>query len=219
MHLHRQGTSTDIVTHLLTAYRSSSDEKLRLYVDRLEDSARDKGIYLEEKDLMNRVKRKFDALETIRKLEQVAKEDDVVALKAQIKNLKKAKSGNQTTDSSGSGTSSGSGGGRGGKRGKEKKKKDGKKEYIPFPKELRKKPEPSDLTKPLTINGVNYFFCKKHKWCKHKNSECKGIDRNPGNNATNEGNNATAQSATNSGGSAGDRAGRTIRAVGAVVQE
>jgi hypothetical protein len=208
-------SSTDVATHLLTAYKTSNDEKLRLYIDRLEDIARESGTYLEEKDLMNKVKMKFDALETSRKLETVAKqEDEIVALKAQIKTLKKAKSGGDN-----SGGSSGSGGSGGGKRGKDKKKKDGKKEYVPFPKELRKKPEPTDLTKPHVVDGVNYYYCKKHKWCRHKGSECKGIDRNTsGNRATgNDGSNAATQATTNTGG--GDRGGRAIRAVGAIVQE
>jgi hypothetical protein len=207
-------SSTDVATHLLTAYKTSNDEKLRLYIDRLEDIARESGTYLEEKDLMNKVKMKFDALETSRKLEAISKqEDDIVALKAQIKSLKKGKSGG---DSSGGSNSSGSGGGR---RGKDnKKKKDGKKEYIPFPKELRKKPEPTDLTKPIVVEGVNYYFCKKHKWCRHKGSECKGIDRNPnGNRTTANDGGSTTQTTTNTGG--GDRGGRAIRAVGAVVQE
>jgi hypothetical protein len=56
-------TSTDVATHLLTAYKSSNDEKLWLYIDHLEDIARDSGTYLEEKDLMNKVKMKFNALE------------------------------------------------------------------------------------------------------------------------------------------------------------
>jgi len=136
-----------------------------------------------------------------------------VALKAQIKSLKKGKSGGE--NSSGSNNS----GNGGGKRGKDKKKKDGKKEYIPFPKELRKKPEPTDLTKPLVVEGVSYYFCKKHKWCRHKGSECKGIDRGTSGNKTtgNDGSGATPQTTTSAGG--GDRGGRTIRAVGAVVQE
>jgi hypothetical protein len=207
---------TDVATHLLTAYKTSNDEKLRLYIDRLEDIARESGTYLEEKDLMNKVKMKFDALETSRKLEAISKqEDEIVALKAQIKSLKKGKGGGEN-----SGGSSGSSGSGGGKKGKgDKRKKDGKKEYIPFPKELRKKPEPSDLTKPLVVEGVSYYFCKKHKWCRHKGSECKGIDRSTNGNKTagNDGNGATTQTTANTGG--GDRGGRTIRAVGAVVQE
>jgi hypothetical protein len=205
-------TSTDVATHLLTAYKTSTDEKLRLYIDRLEDIARETGTYLEEKDLMNKVKMKFDALETARKLEAVAKqEDEIVALKAQIKNLKKGKGGGDNAGGNGSG-------GKNGKRGKDKKKREGKKEYVPFPKELRKKPEPTDLNKPLIIEGVNYYYCKKHKWCRHKGSECKGFDRkkDDGNATANDASSAT-QSTANTGG--GDRGGRAIRAVGAVVQE
>jgi hypothetical protein len=191
----------------LTAYKTSNDEKLRLYIDRLEDIARESGEYLEVKSLMNNVKMKFDALETSRRLEAVAKQDDqIVALKAQIKDLKKK-------GSSGSGSS---------RSKKDKKKKEGDEtKKKKFPKELKKKPEPSDLTKPLKIDGADWWFCKKHKWCKHKNSDCRGINRNPepagapGNNGTNS--NATTQPTVNPDG--GDRAGRTLRAVGAVVSE
>ena len=135
----------------------------------------------------------------------IAKQDDqIVALKAQIKDLKKKKgaSTGRTTQSK-----------------KDKKKREGA-EKKKFPKELKKKPEPSDLTKPLKIDGVDWWFCKKHKWCKHKNTDCRGINWNPepgtaSNNSTNS--NTTTQPTANPHG--GDRAGRTLRTVGAVVAE
>jgi hypothetical protein len=94
-------SSTDVATHLLTAYKTSNDEKLRLYIDRLEDSARESGQYLQVKSLMNNVKMKYDALETSQRLEAVAKQDDqIVALKAQIRDLKKkGSSGGASTKS------------------------------------------------------------------------------------------------------------------------
>jgi hypothetical protein len=93
--------STDVATHLLTAYKTSNDPQLRLYIDRLEDISRDSGTYLQERDLMNKVKMKFDSLETARKLEAIAKrDDDVVALKAPLEELKKrrGKSGSDTEE-------------------------------------------------------------------------------------------------------------------------
>ena len=138
-------TSTDVATHLLTAYRTSNDEKLRLYIDRLEDSARESGEYLQVKSLMNNVKMKYDALETSRRLKAVAKQDDqIVALKAQIKDLKKKKGA-----STGGTTQS--------KKENDRKKKEGA-EKKKFPKELKKKPEPSDLTKPLKIDGAEWWY-------------------------------------------------------------
>jgi hypothetical protein len=208
--------STDLATHLLTAYKSSNDEKLRLYIDRLEDIARESGEYLEVKSLMNNVKMKFDALETSRKLEAVAKqEDDIVALKAQIKELKKKGTGSSGSSSSGSGSGSGKS-----RRNRKKSKKDGEApKKFQFPKELKKKPEPSDLNKPHKIDGIDWWYCKKHKWCRHKNADCKGINRTPDNNsndgANGSGTTASTQPTANPGG--GDRAGRTLRAVGAVV--
>jgi hypothetical protein len=91
--------STDVATHLLTAYKTSNDPQLRLYIDRLEDISRDSGTYLQERDLMNRVKMKFDSLETARKLEAIAKrDDDIVALKARIEELKKRRGELNGTD-------------------------------------------------------------------------------------------------------------------------
>ena len=212
--------STDVATHLLTAYKTSNDEKLRLYIDHLEDIARESGEYLEVKSLMNNVKMKFDALETSRKLEAVAKqEDEIVALKAQIKDLKKK---GTNSGGSGSGNSGGNGKGKSRNRNRNNKKKEGDApKKFQFPKELKKKPEPSDLSKPHKIDGVDWWFCKNHKWCRHKNSDCKGIKRNPDNsnasNGTDSGSNPTTQPTANPGG--GDRAGRTLRAVGAVVAE
>jgi hypothetical protein len=87
---------------------------------------------------------------------------------------------------------------------------------------LKKKAEPSDLNKAHKIDGVDWWYCKKHKWCRHKNTDCKGINRSPDNNPAsgddaNGGQSAATQPTVNPGG--GDRAGRTLRAVGAVAAE
>ena len=42
-----------------------------------------------------------------------------------------------------------------------------------YPKELEKKGRPADPAKPLTISGVDYYWCDGHKaWGKHTTAAC-----------------------------------------------
>jgi hypothetical protein len=71
---------------------------------------------------------------------------------------------------------------------------------------------------------VDWWFCKTHEWCKHKNADCKGItgtneSGGGGRNSINNGGNAAMQPTANTNNTGGDRAGRMVRAVGAVVVE
>jgi hypothetical protein len=46
-----------------------------------------------------------------------------------------------------------------------------------LPESLKTKPEPLDHTKPFKVDGDEWWYCKKHKWCKHSNKKCKGYER------------------------------------------
>ncbi|MGL4350428.1 MAG: hypothetical protein ACRCT2_07685, partial [Plesiomonas shigelloides] len=67
----------------------------------------------------------------------------------------------------------------------------------------KSKPEPADLTKPVKTDGDDWWYCKKHKWCKHANDKCKGYERK----------------ADNPNNKADDRGGRAVRAVSALAQQ
>jgi polyhydroxyalkanoate synthesis regulator phasin len=210
--------STDVATHLLTAYKTSHDEKLRLYIDRLEDVARESGTYLEEKDLMNKVKLKFDSLETARKLEAITQEDEIMALKAKIKSLEeKVDNANESDSSSDDSDEDDDQSGKEREASKKKNRKSSKKKK--FPKELKNKAEPSDLTKPHKIDGVKWWYCKVHKWCRHKDADCRQKEEADDDSGNRNGDsqtdgNADTQPAEDT---AGGQAGRTIRAISAVI--
>jgi polyhydroxyalkanoate synthesis regulator phasin len=208
--------STDVATHLLTAYRTSHDEKLRLYIDRLEDVARESGTYLEEKDLMNKVKIKFDSLETARKLEAITQGDEIMALKAQIKSLKK-KIDNSNESESSSDDSDEEDDQSGKERENSRKKKNGKSAKKRFPRELKKKPEPDDLSKPHKIDGVEWWYCKVHKWCKHKDADCRQKEDDDSGNANGDSQTDGNEDTQPTEDTVGGRAGRTIRAIRAVI--
>jgi hypothetical protein len=208
--------STDVATHLLTAYKTSHDEKLRLYIDRLEDVARESGTYLEEKDLMNKVKLKFDSLETARKLGAiVTQEDEIVALKAKIKSLEER--ADDPDESESSSDDSDEDDEQSGKEREPSKKKNRMSSKKKFPKELKKKAEPSDLTKPHKIDGVKWWYCKVHKWCKHKDADCRQKEDDDSGNANGDSQTDGNEDTQPTEDTVGGRAGRTIRAISAVI--
>ena len=196
-------TSSDAATHVIKAYKASNVPEFIDYVNRLEDQYRDNGMGVELRDLMDKAKSKFDAIEKQAQVKKISskKEEELNALeaiRAEIKDMK-GKLGKRQKDKKGKG-------------GKEKKNGKGKKsgKDKKFPKELKKKPKPDDLTKPVEINGTKYYYCEKHKWCRHLNSDCKGIERR------NEGQQETVAAGN---GNNNDRNGRTVRAVNAVISD
>ena len=136
----------------------------------------------------------------LRRQVKTPKEDPIIALKAELKAHKKTISKLQSQYTKG-------GGGGNGKTACGKQQKKGKKDstYVPFPTELKTKPAPSDASKPVVIDGIEYWYCAKHKkWGKHSTSVCK--KDTPG-----ESKQDKPQS------SDGDRQGRVVRALKAIV--
>ena len=77
-----------------------------------------------------------------------------------------------------------------------------------YPKELEKKGRPADPTKPLTIKGVDYYWCDGHEaWGKHTTSSCNKLKS-----AKESG--SKDKSSKNSD---GDRKGRLVKAFAALV--
>ena len=46
-----------------------------------------------------------------------------------------------------------------------------------FPKELEEMGPPADPDKPHVIDEVEYWYCKKHGWCKHTTKECNDLKK------------------------------------------
>jgi hypothetical protein len=140
--------------------------------------------------------KKFDLLETKRKLMAVERkhDDEFVALQMKIKKFEKrdqaaglAKHHQQQQSRKDKKKAAE-------KKAKRKEKREAK--WKPLPESLKSKSEHTDLTKPVKVDGVDWWYCKKHKWCKHSNKKCKGYERK----------------AENPNNKADDRGGRAVRA-------
>lgn len=113
------------------------------------------------------------------------KQQELLALKAELDNLKKAmqkykkdKSGYESNNSSAGGSRSG-GGSRQRRQGKGKQKDSNKK---CFPEELKGAPKPDDPSKPRIIHGVTYWWCEvRKKWGKHSPDQCTLKDKKKSN--------------------------------------
>ena len=195
-------TTTDIRTHCMTALLSHPDPEMVRYVNTQRDYIRDHPTEdYTYKRLLNRVKDKEDTMNLDLKRARIApasREDPLVALQAELKEQRKVI--NKLTKSN----KNGGGGGKGSGKGKGKKGDGPKKDIKPYPKELRKKPAPSDPSKPIEIEGVQYWYCTHHKkWGKHPSHECKAKAEASGSG----GSNSTPKN---------DRAGRAVTAYQAI---
>jgi len=186
----RGETSTDVRTHVIEAYKTSSQPDFVNYITQLTDKMRDEEEFDPTyKQVMEKAKNKFDQIESDKIYGEAGgtppQSEQLLALEArlaeQAKQLKKL--------------SKNRGGGKGGQgNGRGKKKGNSKKERKPFPKELKTAgpPAEADIEKPKKISGEEYFYCKNHeKWGRHKTSECHGKGWKPsGSKKSNNNNNS-----------------------------
>ena len=173
--LHQQGEDTqDLRAHLFTALKSSNDPEFNKYITDQSDYIRDNPS--EEyswKKLLSRARSKYDALQ-LDKLNGSAPEadDPILALTSQIKEhtkiINKLQKKNQDLSKSHHAGSNGKRNSGNGKKGKDKGL------FQPFPKSLRTMDPPADHSVPKKIDGVNYYYCAKHrKWGKHLTKDCR----------------------------------------------
>lgn len=192
--LRRHGqSSTDLRTHLMSAYRTSEDKEFVLYINALKDDIRDNRRTLSPKDIMSKAKKKSEDLEKERKFDGLGQDKDehILALETRLEQLEQA--GKQRSSS-------------GATPRKPNKKK-------AFPNELKDAPRPEDPTKPKIINGTKYWYCLTHnKWGVHPQ---KPQDGHEGcrKYAAEQANLPAAAPAT-----ASDRAQRAVRAFQALVE-
>jgi hypothetical protein len=98
------------------------------------------------------------------KVTDPGKEPELLALKVELENLRKAVS-KFKKDKNGYESSDSSTGGSRKRRGKGKQNDSNRKR---FPEELKGAPKPDDPSKPRIIDGAKYWWCEVHKkWGKH----------------------------------------------------
>ena len=191
---------------LFAAYDRSNDAKFRNYIEDQKDHLRDNPTLSKTftwKDLMSRASKKVDSLLLDSKRDNSTEsQDPILALQAQMasqqKTIKKLYKQFQSEPSSKSKDNG---------KGKDKKGSQQNKKSR-YPKELEKKGRPSDPTKPLTIKGVDYYWCDGHKaWGKHTTAACNKRKSEK----------ASESQDKTSKPSDGDRKGRLVKAFAALV--
>lgn len=216
--------STDLLAHLFTAYQTAPDDEFLAYISRMRDEIRDGSLKLNYLQLMRRANDKMDAIEKAAIISQTGRtstKDTINALQAKIAALekkanKKPKGGRGKKG--GGGGDKGGGGGGGGKSKKDKKDKGKKNDKKSFPSELHDKAAPSDHTKPLKIDGVEYYYCFTHKWCKHSTPNCKmPNEQHKQKHPHSKGSSTTSSTSSSASGSDGSRQGRAVSAFNAAV--
>ena len=177
-------TFPDVKTFIYEAYLDHPNEQLVRFVEMLQDKGRMTPPGHNASQLMDEVQLKTDAIEQAEKHKALknSKQDEVVALKAQVDTLTKsvnkfkrqAKSDKKSDKSSEKSSDSSSNSDGKGKRKRRAKDPNAK----PFPEILNATPAPADPSVPKIIDGVKYWWCLAlKKWCKHSPDECRLKDK------------------------------------------
>jgi len=173
---HGETTEENLFVLLCKGYKAASDKNFRQWIEKREDEY-DDDEGLEPQVLMQRALNKYN---TRKQRGLWAKPDEqeqqIIALRAQIKELDKSRKGKSTTQSKS--TSS-----QGSSTSKSTAKKDGEKKKRETPAWMKQPPTEGKLKKEK--DGKTYDWCAHHKlWCKHKTSECKKQGLQSGNQTT-----------------------------------
>ena len=202
--LHQQGEDTqDLRAHLFAALKASNDPEFNQYIKDQSDYIRDNPEQeYTWKKLLSRARSKYDALK-LDKINGTAPEGDdpILALQTELKEQRKVISKLQKKNQDRQKT----------QKHQAKKaassNKDGKSKsrHPTFPKSLRNADPPADPKVPQTIDGIDYYYCTKHrKWGKHPTKLCKLDDEG----SKGKGNDK-----------AGERNGRAVKALAALPDE
>ena len=217
--LRQQGQiTTDLRSHLLTAYECSNDEEFTRYIgqqrDQISDNPSKEYTYAM---LMTRAKDKYDRLETNRRIMAIKggpREEPInalTALVAQVAALEKKLGGNgKSKDNDNTDEEQ-----------PERKTKGDRKKRPFIPKELFSEPPPDDISKPKEIDGKKYWFCPVHRWSVHPfttQGDTKGCPSNFLNRKKKDDSNGQSQQEQQStNDKQGDRRGRVVKAYNALI--
>ena len=156
----RGETTHDLLSNVFKAYKSTSDKTFVEYIRKKEDQY-DEGDDIDVDLLMLQAGNKYKTM-----VQQgtwaapSAEEEKIIALESKIQQLQKSSSKKGKKNSQPKG----------------KAKKDSGKSRTKKPDWMTKEPAPHEMNKSKKVNNREYWWCKTHKsWCRHKDSECKGL--------------------------------------------
>ena len=191
----RSQTTNDLMTNLFKGYLAASDKTFRLYITSKQDDYDETSIGNQASNamtatkLMHLAKTKYDILNEKGEWNAPSAKDQIIALKAEVRGLKKSQKIGKGKKQQAKG---------GGKSNNKKRKKSSKPkgDGTQHPKEWSA-PGQNDL-KTRTYKGVPWHWCHETtggqctgKWRVHKPTECKGLESNK-DNVANQNNNNTS---------------------------
>ena len=167
----RGGTTTDLSTHLFKAYKTSPNADLVDYV-KDKQNAFDEGANVTANELMQMIVVKYSNLKEEEEEEYVhikPESEDIIALQAQVEELKQAM------------TRKGQSGGS--------VPKSGSTQRPPMESWKKTAPTADEISKGYKklVNGKEFFYCTKHGyWCAHLAKDCHSKLKNEGNKPSEE---------------------------------
>ena len=224
-------TSSDVVTHLMTAYRSHPDPEIVQYAERQYDNRKDKGKKVTAKWLRKKVEGKVYRIKAKEDLAALHTADDIHVLESRVQGNRRSHSNHSGRSNGGRGRGNGGRGrgrsnsrsnsnagrgnqggrGRSGGRTNGRSRSNSRRRYQP-PRELRNVPKPDNPNQSKMVRGKEFFWCDNHSWCGHKTVACENPDDEPSNNGNNNSN------SNGNGGGRGDRNGRRVSAYTSLIQ-
>ena len=184
--------TTDLIDHMFTAYLTVNDPQFKSYVSELQ-SKYDDGEDINVDTLLEKTEAKYLTLTTRKQWKvKTPEQEEIIALKAQLTNLKKSgkkrdKKESGSTDNTSDATAD-AGNNEGTSSAKKKKKKGKGKKHTG--KWAWKNDAPTDGKETKEFDGKTYKYCCLHKWSGHASAECKVLNDESGNQTT--ANSATA---------------------------
>jgi hypothetical protein len=152
-------TTQDLLTDLFKAYKQASDNKFVEYIE-LKESDYEDGKSISPESLMILAQNKFQTkIENGTWNAPTKAEEKIIALEAQVKDLKKMKNKKANKDK---------------KKNKSPDKNGDKKKKLDKPKWMTTPPE-EGKPKEKVVNKKTYYWCLNHvAWVRHKPDQCKG---------------------------------------------
>lgn len=170
----RGETTQDLLSNLFEAYKSVNDKEFVAFIKRKEEDF-DLGEEIDEHKLMQLAQNKYKVLVDEKKWSAPSKEEEkIIALEAKIAQLSKRPESSHALRGSGGDKR------RQTSRSNSKNSYSGNRKPLDRPAWMLKPPSNNEKGKKKTVDNKDYWWCPHHRcWCRHKPSECKGVNTHP----------------------------------------
>lgn len=164
----REAGDFDIITYLLDGYRACTDKKFSQYMEDQND-AYNEGAEFTVETLMVKAETKFATRQMTNDWNKPTEEqEELIALKAEMKLLKRAPTARRRTDKNNDAEEPA----RSRKRTPKDQKEPKKKTFRGKWKWRGEKPGPDDPQEKV-FEDQTWYYCDNHGWCKHLTKSCR----------------------------------------------